>query len=1023
MGLRVPALLVQGMRWEFAMSKTSRVAHLWVLLAFFCPAVSAIEFIRGDSNGDGEVNISDAQHCLQWLFLAGSEPQCLAAADTNDDEGIDITDPIRTLEFLFLAGAEPPAPFPLPGSDPTPGLACGEEAALELSCGVRGPLVLLAWDFEGEADGFEVRRDGALAAEVAAGAREYIDGPGAAGNYDYEVIARVGGAGVAQAACSASGVEANSPPTLEVLSPAQGTIITGRSFNLRLRLDDDTGIRRVLVDGEEVQLPFPLALPATLRVNIMSGDPGPRLLQVEVVDDAGRAVFGELALGVNPILERGEKTSALTIDISGDSGYDELEVIVSPFLEGIPGLLNDAVRGQRLFNSSILGVPVQVDGDRVELDGPINFDLFPSDLAGGRVGLRVRLDRLRFYGDGESDFGFLGTDSWDAIWTGNNIDITGTMAFVPVDNGARLEVVSDGFTVEIGSSNFSVSGFLDPIGIFDALVNALSGLFAGEVEDAVRDAVQDAADGEIVPILADAFSNLNLDIAIDPVSLETRLSDAVEGLGGLSLLFDGGWVSSTPPSPSYPAYPGSVLSNAPFPGFPLESSARHPVDATISLSTDTLNQALAEIAAGGDLDTTLALEDIKSPLPLTVNTLAVALEPRLTSLPGVDLGDPLAIHVRIRHPPRLLPGEGVLDSSILGVGDGCRWRAGDSEPPPRWHERAFDDSAWEQGAAGFGYSSNPEEIRQVRTRPEGLASGDYTSLYLRGSFDLGDLQELEGLTLRVLYDDAFVAYLNGVEISRENIGTEGTPPAFDDLADSTGEPASVEIDLLQWRGLLRATGNVLAIQGHNATSTSSDFVLVPQIFRPLPGPEGTISAMPALLLLDDLVISFLADADADGAGEEDADGEADEVELISYSLSLSLQTTLALVRSPEGIPTIVFNVDTADLNQDGFPDAIVGGIGGIDIRVAGEAFDISDSNLLEFAQLVISLFGPSLAGIVDELDLPSVPIPELAFDLDANGEMDVRLEIRDATFAPVDTTSDGVADWICILTDLGAVSD
>ena len=47
------------------MSKTSLVAHLWVLLAFFCADAPARDFIRGDSNGDGEVNISDAQHCLQ----------------------------------------------------------------------------------------------------------------------------------------------------------------------------------------------------------------------------------------------------------------------------------------------------------------------------------------------------------------------------------------------------------------------------------------------------------------------------------------------------------------------------------------------------------------------------------------------------------------------------------------------------------------------------------------------------------------------------------------------------------------------------------------------------------------------------------------------------------------------------------------------------------------------------------------------------------------------------------------------
>ena len=1004
------------------MFRAWRRLYLAALLGCCCLPAAANDFVRGDSNGDGEVNISDAQYSLRWLFLAGREPGCLAAADTNDDESVDISDPIRVLEYLFLGGPRPAPPFPAPGPDPTPGLACGPPIALELTCVTRGPIVQLSWELEGEAESVDVYRDGRLLAELAAGTREYSDAPLAGIPHEYRVAALLGGETAAEAVCEVTGVSRNEAPTLSIVSPPQGQIIPGRSFNLRLLVDDDTGVSRVAVDGEDVELPVPLTLPATLRVNLRSGEPGPQLLRIEVVDEAGRTTFGELAVGFNPILERGAATEALTIDISGDSGYDELEVIVEPFLDGIPELLNESVRGVRLFNGNILGVPVEVDGDRVEIDGPIDLDLFPSDLAGGRVGLRVRLERLRFFGDGESDFGFLGTDEWDAIWTGNNIDIIGTFAFQPSVDGERLEIVSDGFTVEIGSSDFSVSGFLDPIGIFDALVNALSGLFSGQVEDAVRDAVQGAADGEIVPILAEAFSNLNLDLAIDSVALETRFNDVVEGLGGLSFLFDGGWTSASPPSPTYPAYPGSVLGRAPFPGFPLGVEAQHPVDATISLSTDTLNQALAEIVAAGGLGTTLTLDDIESPLPLNVNTLAVGLEPRLTSLPGVDAEDPLAIAVSIRHPPTIVPGEGALDSSILGVGDEWSWLPGDSEPPQRWNTRAFDDSGWSRAASGFGYSSNPDETIRVRTRLEGLADGTYTSLYLRAAFDLEGRDEIESLSLRVLFDDAFVAYLNGVEIARSNIGEEGTPPSFDELADSVGEPDILEIDLLQWQGLLRSEGNVLAIQGHNASRTSSDFILVPEVLRSLPGPEGIISAIPAELQVAGLEIAFLADADGDGVGENDADGEADEVSLISYSLSLSLETMLALVRPPGGAPTLVFNVDTSDLNKDGFPDAIVGGVTGLDIQVAGETFDIPDENLLKFAQLAIGLFGPSLGGIIDTLELPSVPLPELAFDLDADGEADVLLEIRDATFAPVDTTSDGVADWICILSDLRSAS-
>ena len=37
------------------------------------------------------------------------------------------------------------------------------------------------------------------------------------------------------------------------------------------------------------------------------------------------------------------------------------------------------------------------------------------------------------------------------------------------------------------------------------------------------------------------------------------------------------------------------------------------------------------------------------------------------------------------------------------------------------------------------------------------------------------------------YDDGFVAYLNGVEIARNNIGTPGTPPAYSSLANAYKE--------------------------------------------------------------------------------------------------------------------------------------------------------------------------------------------------------------------------------------------
>lgn len=76
-------------------------------------------FIRGDSNDDGVVNISDPTFTLNHLFLGESEPPCLDAADANDDGRMDISDPISTLQFLFSGDYVLPPPLLAPGTDET----------------------------------------------------------------------------------------------------------------------------------------------------------------------------------------------------------------------------------------------------------------------------------------------------------------------------------------------------------------------------------------------------------------------------------------------------------------------------------------------------------------------------------------------------------------------------------------------------------------------------------------------------------------------------------------------------------------------------------------------------------------------------------------------------------------------------------------------------------------------------------------------------------------------------------------
>ena len=83
------------------------------------PVVTNPEFIRGDTNEDGVINVADVIQSLNHLFIIVTPPPCLDAHDFNDDGSLDISDPITGLAYLFSGAAPPPPPFPGCGVDPS----------------------------------------------------------------------------------------------------------------------------------------------------------------------------------------------------------------------------------------------------------------------------------------------------------------------------------------------------------------------------------------------------------------------------------------------------------------------------------------------------------------------------------------------------------------------------------------------------------------------------------------------------------------------------------------------------------------------------------------------------------------------------------------------------------------------------------------------------------------------------------------------------------------------------------------
>lgn len=86
---------------------------------------SPLAFVRGDMNGDNQIDLGDVFTAQDYAILGGPTPSCLAALDANADSGIDIADIVYILSYLFVGGAAPASPFP----------NCGPDAAgSELGC-------------------------------------------------------------------------------------------------------------------------------------------------------------------------------------------------------------------------------------------------------------------------------------------------------------------------------------------------------------------------------------------------------------------------------------------------------------------------------------------------------------------------------------------------------------------------------------------------------------------------------------------------------------------------------------------------------------------------------------------------------------------------------------------------------------------------------------------------------------------------------------------------------------------------
>ncbi|HVR73581.1 MAG TPA: lamin tail domain-containing protein, partial [Planctomycetota bacterium] len=203
---------------------------------------------------------------------------------------------------------------------------------------------------------------------------------------------------------------------------------------------------------------------------------------------------------------------------------------------------------------------------------------------------------------------------------------------------------------------------------------------------------------------------------------------------------------------------------------------------------------------------------------------------------------------------------------IVRKGETWSFFRGTSEPPRGWQALDFDDASWEAGPSGFGYSDD-DDATVLEDMP-----GNYLAVYTRKTFRVEDPSRLARLLLLVSYDDGFIASLNGREVARENLGPPGTAVTHETPASATHEAGvPVERDLGPASSLLRPGKNVLAVQCHNRSLSSTDLSLIVELESWAPPPSASNRRSGPELLLNEVLPGSEGFVEIHNPAGEDAD--------------------------------------------------------------------------------------------------------------------------------------------------------
>jgi hypothetical protein len=164
-------------------------------------------------------------------------------------------------------------------------------------------------------------------------------------------------------------------------------------------------------------------------------------------------------------------------------------------------------------------------------------------------------------------------------------------------------------------------------------------------------------------------------------------------------------------------------------------------------------------------------------------------------------------------------------------------------------DERFDDSSWlacvgDPGGVGYSRFSGYTHLIGLDVSDKMLRRN--ATCYIRIPFSINDNPDnFDLLTLKVRYDDGFIAYLNGIEVARRNFTGTPTWNSRADAEHPDSEAINFEnVDLSAYLSLLRTGNNILAIHGLNYSTNSSDFLISAELVanKSIPADESVTSS-------------------------------------------------------------------------------------------------------------------------------------------------------------------------------------